>query len=160
MRDPPVPQTDDLLCCLIHSTGAAFNRLYRKPLQRIGLTYPQYLVMLTLWSADGLSLDEIGQRLRVDDELLALLLVELEGQGFLRRVADPRGSGGTAIALTQRGRALRHHVGEVMGCAREAVGLDDGALTDLVARMRSLRDNLELASSLAHGRSRTPRPDA
>ena len=151
MGDLPMQHADDLLCFLIHSTGAAFNRMYRKPLQRLGLTYPQYLVMLTLWSADELTADEIGHRLRMDDEVVEALLTELQAFGYLRRDRRSQGGGPNSNALTPRGQELRKDVGEVIGCAREAVGLDDAALTDLMARIRSLRDNLETASSLAQG---------
>lgn len=151
----PMQHADDLLCFLIHSTDAAFNRMYRKPLKQLGLTYPQYMIMLTLWAADSLRASEIEDRLRLEREELTPLLQQLEDLSYVRRVPA---SGGEdwAVTLTPKGQELRGAVGEVLGCAREAVGLDDAALSDLMARVRSLRDNLEAASSLAQGLCRRP----
>ena len=60
--DPAPPDLDAHLCFAIYSAGHAFNRFYRRPLERLGLTYPQYLVMVALWSEDGVPVGRLGER--------------------------------------------------------------------------------------------------
>ncbi len=146
--DASPSRVDDLLCFLVHSTGAAFNRVYRKPLERLGLTYPQYLVMLTLWTDDALSVGQIGDRLRQDSNTLTPLLKRLEGLGFVTRTRSAADERRVVVRLTAEGRRLRESVAEVVGCVRETVGLDEGDLAQLMERIRSLRDNLDAAAAM------------
>ncbi|KAB2865647.1 MAG: MarR family transcriptional regulator, partial [Bauldia sp.] len=71
--DDPL-RLDDQLCFAVYAAAQAFNRLYRPLLARLGLTYPQYLVLLVLWEQDGLSLGAIGDRLGLDSGTLTPLL--------------------------------------------------------------------------------------
>src|SRR3569833_3338773 len=69
----------------VYSTAHAFNRVYKPLLDRLGLTYPQYLVMLVLWERDGLSVTEIGERLFLDSGTLTPLLKRLEAAHLVKR---------------------------------------------------------------------------
>src|SRR5262245_38497729 len=69
------------LCFAVYSTAHALNRVYKPLLDALGLTYPQYLVMLILWERDGLTVSEIGERLQLDSGTLTPLLKRLEGAG-------------------------------------------------------------------------------
>src|SRR5919198_619861 len=73
------------LCFAVYSTAHAFNRFYTPLLDRLGLTYPQYLVMLVLWEQDGVSVKEIGERLFLDSGALTPLLKRLEAAGLVER---------------------------------------------------------------------------
>ena len=65
---------DNQLCFAVYSTAHAFNRVYKPLLDRLGLTYPQYLVMLVLWEHDGVPVKDIGERLFLDSGTLTPLL--------------------------------------------------------------------------------------
>src|SRR3979409_710681 len=73
------------LCFAIYSTAHAFNRVYKPLLKRLGLTYPQYLVMLVLWERDGLPVRDIGERLFLDSGTLTPLLKRLQAAGAVKR---------------------------------------------------------------------------
>src|SRR3979411_1020092 len=73
------------LCFAIYSTAHAFNRVYKPLLKRLGLTYPQYLVMLVLWEHDGLPVRDIGERLFLDSGTLTPLLKRLEAAELVKR---------------------------------------------------------------------------
>src|SRR5471030_2564437 len=81
------------ICFAIYSTAHAFNRIYKPLLDRLGLTYPQYLVMLVLWERDDVSVGAIGERLFLDSGTLTPLLKRLEAAQLIRRTrsaADER----------------------------------------------------------------------
>ena len=141
------PSLDDLLCFLIYSTGFAFTRAYRKPLERLGLTYPQYLVMLVLWAEDALTVGKVGERMRLDSGTLTPLLKRLEVLGMVSRTRSPEDERRVIVTLTGKGRALRDRAGEVTDCIGDAVGLDEGKVSSLVEQMRGLRTKLEAAAA-------------
>src|SRR5205807_9052080 len=76
---------DNQLCFAIYSTAHAFNRVYKPLLDKLGLTYPQYLVMLVLWERDGVSVKNIGERLFLDSGTLTPLLKRLEAAELIQR---------------------------------------------------------------------------
>ncbi|WP_019936239.1 MarR family winged helix-turn-helix transcriptional regulator [Bordetella sp. FB-8] len=100
-------QLDSQLCFALHSTALAMQKVYRKLLGGLGLTYPQYLVMLVLWERDGLILSEIGRRLFLDSATLTPLLKRMEAAGLIRRTRDERDERQVVIDLTAQGRALK-----------------------------------------------------
>lgn len=110
----------DLLCFAVYSAGHAFGRAYKPHLERLGLTYPQYLAMLVLWESDDLSVKAIGERLGLDSGTLTPLLKRLEAAGLVTRRRDPADERSVRIALTERGRALQEPAKAVplaMACA-------------------------------------------
>lgn len=143
----PAPRLDDLLCFLIHSTGFAFNRAYRKPLEELGLTYPQYLAMIVLWAEDDLTVGAIGDRLRLDSGTLTPLLKRLEAQGMVTRRRSATDERRVVISLTESGRALRSRAAEVMNCVSQAVDLPDGQIASLMTQLKDLRLNLDRAGT-------------
>ncbi len=145
----PPPELDDLLCFLVYSTGFAFNRVYRRELGRLGLTYPQYLVMVVLWSSDTLTVGQIGERVRLDSGTLTPLLKRLEAMGLVARARSPEDERRVTVSLTADGRALRARAATVMAGVTGAVGLEAGEVSSLMRRMRALRDNLEGAADAA-----------
>lgn len=140
-------QLDELLCFLVQSTGFAFNRVYRKPLAELGLTYPQYLVMLLLWAEDGLTVGQIGERMRLDSGTLTPLLKRLQALGMIERNRSTADERRVVVTLTDHGRALRERVGKVLACIAEAVDMPAGEVESLIRQMKALRDRLDRAAA-------------
>ena len=88
--DAPL-QLGNQICFAIYSTAHAFNRVYKPLLDRLGLTYPQYLVMLVLWERDGVPVKDIGERLFLDSGTLTPLLKRLEAAQLIKRTRRYRG---------------------------------------------------------------------
>jgi len=135
-RTPPeLPPSAQLLdhqfCFSVYSTSLALNKLYRKLLRPLGLTYPQYLVMLVLWEQDGLTVSDIGSRLYLDSATLTPLLKRMEAQDLLTRERAAADERQVIISLTEAGRALKvlaKKVPEALLCAsacsvEELIGL-------------------------------------
>jgi DNA-binding MarR family transcriptional regulator len=100
-------QLDNQVCFALYSASLAMTKLYKPLLEDIGLTYPQYLVMLVLWEGDQLMVSELGERLYLDSGTLTPLLKRLESAGLLTRLRDAQDERRVRIALTDAGRALR-----------------------------------------------------
>src|ERR1700747_3065925 len=88
------------LCFAVYSTAHAFNRVYKPLLDSLGLTYPQYLVMLTLWERDRVTVTAIGEQLFLDSGTLTPLLKRLEAAGLLRRSRDRADERQVLVTLT------------------------------------------------------------
>lgn len=140
---PPLPELDTLLCFAVYSAGLAFSRVYRQQLDRLGITYPQYLVMLVLWSEDDVPVGRLGERLSLDTNTLTPLLKRLEAMGLLTRRRAERDERRVLIALTEKGRGLKGEATKVMRCIAEASGLSETELSRLTAEMKALRSNLQ-----------------
>src|ERR1700742_617391 len=110
-RKPPAAEQllrlDNQICFAVYSATHAFNRVYKPLLDRLGLTYPQYLVMLVLWERDGVAVKEIGERLHLDSGTLTPLLKRLEHAGLIRRTRSSEDERQVLIDLTAPGQALK-----------------------------------------------------
>src|SRR5215475_5783118 len=104
--DQPL-RLDNQICFAVYSAAHAFNRVYKPLLDRLGLTYPQYLVMLVLWERDGVPLKEIGERLFLDSGTLTPLLKRLEVAGLVKRSRSSEDERQVKITLTAQGQALK-----------------------------------------------------
>ncbi len=133
---------DDFLCFALYSASHAFSRLYRPMLDALGLTYPQYLVMIVLWQQDGGSVGALGERLFLDSNTLTPMLKRLEALGFITRSRDPRDERQVLIRLTERGRALKNDAAGIPACAFEATGLEREEAVRLLRQVAALRDQL------------------
>lgn len=98
---------DNQLCYALYAAAHRMTKSYRPLLERLGLTYPQYLVLLVLWEQDGVTVSEIGRRLRLDSGTLTPVLKRLESAGFLVRTRRQSDEREVEIALTLQGAALR-----------------------------------------------------
>jgi DNA-binding MarR family transcriptional regulator len=110
-RDPLL--LDNQLCYALYAAAHRMTKSYRPLLERIGLTYPQYLVLMVLWETDGVTVSEIGRRLRLDSGTLTPVLKRLEAAGLLQRNRRRSDEREVEIALTEKGRALRADAAEV-----------------------------------------------
>lgn len=135
------------LCFAIYSASHAFTRAYRILLEPLGLTYPQYLVMLVLWDRDGMRVKEIGSELFLDSGTLTPLLKRLEGLGYVRRVRDTTDERQVSILLTSAGQALREKAAAVPNDLICMTQLDLESHNELAERISRLRTNLQNASS-------------
>jgi DNA-binding MarR family transcriptional regulator len=116
-HSPDVLPLDRQLCFSVYAAAHAFTAAYKPLLEPLGLTYPQYLVMLALWEEDGQSLKQIATRLRLDSGTVTPLLKRLERDGLLRRRRDPADERLLRVELTDAGHALRRRA----GAARERI---------------------------------------
>jgi DNA-binding MarR family transcriptional regulator len=130
------------LCFAVYSTGHAFNRVYKPLLDRLGLTYPQYLVMLVLWERDNVPVKEIGERLFLDSGTLTPLLKRLEAAGLIRRTRSKQDERQVLIALTAEGQALHEKAKMLPEAILAASACSIGELTALKTDLIALRDQL------------------
>lgn len=135
-------QLDNQLCFALYSTSLALNKVYRKLLRRLGLTYPQYLVMMVLWERDGLSVSEIGERLFLDSATLTPLLKRLEVAGLVTRTRAVSDERQRVIALTPAGRALKKQASNVPTSVCRAAECSIAEIGLLKTRLESLRASL------------------
>src|SRR5688500_18007284 len=149
MTNPSPLALSNQLCFAFYSVSHAFSRAYRQFLDPLGLTYPQYVVLLVLWEQDDLTEKEIGDRLFLDSGTLTPLLKRLESAGHIRRARDKQDERQVRISLTETGRALRDKAEKIpnqVGCVL-GLPIDElRALTEQVAKLRSrLHDSASLA---------------
>ncbi len=142
--------TDDLVlrrqvCFALYAASRALTDVYRPILDEVGLTYPQYLVLLVLWERpdDAPTVSELGAELRLDSGTLSPLLKRLEGAGLVVRRRSARDERRVEVGLTEQGRALRERVGDVPLRIALATGL---GFDELVA----LRDTLTRVTDTIH----------
>jgi DNA-binding MarR family transcriptional regulator len=133
------------LCFAVYSTAHAFNRFYKPLLDRLGLTYPQYLVMLVLWERDGVPVKDIGERLFLDSGTLTPLLKRLEAAGLVKRTRSTEDERQVLVALTPQGQALKEKARGVPQSILEASECSVAELVALKSEIVSLRDRLNAA---------------
>ena len=139
---PAILRLDNQVCFALYSASLAMTKLYKPLLDRIGLTYPQYLVMLVLWEQDGVTVSELGERLFLDSGTLTPLLKRLEAQGQIARLRDVQDERRVRISLTPAGRALREGAERIPPCVLESSQCSIPELTALTAELKQLRDRL------------------
>ena len=128
------------VCFALYSAQLAMSKVYRKLLKELGLTYPQYLVMMVLWEQDRLSVSEIGERLFLDSATLTPLLKRLEGLGLVLRQRSRPDERHVEVTLTQSGKALRDEaekVPEAVLCASQCRPEELVQLRDELHALRS-----------------------
>jgi DNA-binding MarR family transcriptional regulator len=130
------------LCFAVYSTAHAFNRVYKPLLDRLGLTYPQYLVMLVLWERDDVPVKDIGEKLHLDSGTLTPLLKRLEAAHLVKRTRSREDERQVLIALTPQGHALKDKARAV---PQSILAASDCSVSELVAmkdEIVALRDRL------------------
>ncbi|TDC36999.1 MarR family transcriptional regulator [Micromonospora sp. 15K316] len=142
--------TDDLVlrrqvCFALYAASRAVTDVYRPILDAVGLTYPQYLVLLVLWEHDGdaPTVSALGAELRLDSGTLSPLLKRLEEAGLVRRRRSTRDERRVEVELTDAGRALRRQVEDVPLRIARATGLSENELV-------ALRDTLTQVTETVH----------
>lgn len=135
------PRLDDQLCFALYAATHAITRRYRPLLEAIGLTYPQYLLMLILWQDGRATVGQIARRLELDSHAVTPLVARLDVAGLVHRAAgsDRRQ---VMVTATARGRELQKAAAAAQAKVADDTGLDPSELADLRHRLRQLTDQL------------------
>ncbi|MEU9456323.1 MarR family transcriptional regulator [Streptomyces sp. NPDC048277] len=137
---------DRQICFSLHAASRAFNGVYRVILKDLGLTYPQYLVMLVLWEQGDLPVKKLGEHLRLDSGTLSPLLKRLEAAGLVHRERSIQDERSVEVRLTREGTALRERALAVPRRIVSATGFDVDEIRDLKARLDQLTGTLDAAA--------------
>ncbi len=133
---------DSQLCFALYSTSLAMNKVYRKLLRGLDLTYPQYLVMLVLWEGDEITVTDIGDRLFLDSATLTPLLKRLEAAGLVTRTRAVNDERQVIVGLTKQGRALREKAEAVPHCVGAAAQCSLEEAQGMMKTLHALREKL------------------
>jgi len=144
------PKPETMLCFDIYATHHAVGQLYHPFLADLGLTYPQYLVMLVLWDSNGPTIGEIGRRIDLESSTLTPLVKRLERQGFVVRNRDKRDERKVRVMLTAEGKALEKPAESVPGCIVEAFGLTMEEFRYLHETLGKLRARLQAVQAVGN----------
>ena len=147
---------DQQLCFSLYAASRAMTAAYGPLLAPLGLTYPQYLVMLVLWETDDLAVKDLGARLQLDSGTLTPLLKKLEAQGLLHRGRDEHDARVVRLTLTAAGRNLKRKAPAI---PRELVcqlGLTLPAVARLREELTALTRTLRAANAASPTKEHTP----
>ena len=144
--DNDMLKLDNQLCFAVYSTSLAMTRLYKPLLEKLDLTYPQYLVMLALWERDGVMVSELGAQLSLDSGTLTPLLKRLESIGHVGRLRDVTDERRVRVTLTPSGRALKSQAIELPACILAASQCSIDELSALTRQLQQLRNRLKAAA--------------
>ena len=151
MTKPAAPDPtlllDNQLCFLIYRLQRSITDRYRPILAEIGLTYPQYLVMLALWESKRLTVSQLGDRLSLDSGTLSPLLKRLEAVAFIQRKRSTVDERSVEISLTARGRALRRQALAVPPAIGECFASSADEYWALRHQLSSLLERVETANA-------------
>lgn len=147
MKKTPVSDVDMLaldnqFCFALYSASLAMTKTYKPILDKIGLTYPQYLVMMVLWQQDNILVKDIGESLFLDSGTLTPLLKRLEAAGIIVRTRDQQDERQVRITLTPAGKNLKKAAKEIPLQIMCASGQTREVLIKLRAQLSQIRDDL------------------
>jgi MarR family transcriptional regulator, organic hydroperoxide resistance regulator len=134
---------DNQLCFALYSTSLAVTQVYKPLLEPLGLTYPQYLVMIILWQKDGVSLINIARQLGQQPGALTPVIKRMAEQGFLTRNRSAEDERQLEIYLTDAGKALRDKVVDVHACVFDKCGMTTEDLLALKSELDALRERVQ-----------------
>lgn len=138
------PPLSEQVCFDLYAASRAVTNAYRPVLTSLGLTYPQYLVLIVLWGRDGRTVRELADALSLDHGTLTPLLRRMEVNELITRRRADTDERFVNIALTSKGDALRVHAERIHCDMKVALGLDDTQFTSLQATLRRLTARLAL----------------
>ncbi|HLL19525.1 MAG TPA: MarR family transcriptional regulator [Rubrivivax sp.] len=137
---------DSQLCFALYAASLSMTKLYKPLLEPLGLTYPQYLVMLVLWEGDGITVSQLGERLALDSGTLTPLLKRLQTAGLVQRLRDAADERRVLLQLTPAGRALRQRAASVPRAVARASGCAMDQIENLVSQLQALRQQIHPSS--------------
>ena len=160
MTSPKQPglRLDDQICFALYVATSAVTRAYRPLLGELGLTYPQYLVMLALWQDGAMTVSKLAARLHLGPSAITPLVDRLEAAGFVARArtADRRV---VLVALTDAGRDLEEQASKAQQDVVCRVGLSDGSLSALRQELMNLADRVTAPVAVQGACPGLPRQD-
>lgn len=139
-NDGSLPKLADFLCFAIYSANLAYGRAYRPLLEELGLTYTQWIVIVSLWEEDNQTVGRLGGNLFLESNTLTPIVKKLEAMGFVTRQRDPADERQVVVSLTYTGRRLRERGENVSLVA--ASGLPPEEFSKLQQSVATLRDSL------------------
>jgi DNA-binding MarR family transcriptional regulator len=145
VRDEDFLRLNHQICFSLHAASRAFNGVYRAALKGLGLTYPQYLVMLVLWEHGELPVKTMGEHLRLDSGTLSPLLKRLEAAGYVERRRSAADERSVTARPTAAGIALRERALDVPRRIAAATGLPLEEISELRTRLNALTAALDAA---------------
>jgi DNA-binding MarR family transcriptional regulator len=134
---------DDRLCLALYTASRAMTARYRVALEDLGLTYPQYLVMVLLWEEPSVPVGRIGERLSLESSTLSPLLKRLEAMGLISRTRDRSDERLVIIGLTRAGRRMQDRASAVTLEMCRASGLSLDEISALVTELHALDEHLK-----------------
>jgi DNA-binding MarR family transcriptional regulator len=138
MADPVAPPLVDQLCFDLYAASRAVTAAYRPVLAELGLTYPQYLVLIVLWERESCTVREIADTLRLDHGTLTPLLRRMERGGLVARHRDHNDERYVVVSLTDKGSALRTHATRIHCQMKDALALSEDEFAALQLTLRTL----------------------
>ncbi|GHO49463.1 MarR family winged helix-turn-helix transcriptional regulator [Ktedonospora formicarum] len=139
---------DNQLCFALYAATRAMMNTYRTLLDHLGLTFPQYLVMLVLWETGQCTVKDLGQALYLDSGTLSPLLKRLEVAGLLRRTRSARDERAVEVSLTEAGQALKEQAFPIPGEFNCRVALEDQEFSHLRGQLRHLAETLTASNEI------------
>lgn len=133
---------ENQLCFSLYSTSMAITRAYKPVLDELGLTYPQYLVLLVLWDSDGRTVGQVADRLALESSTITPLVKRLEAAGLVARKRDDADERRVFVHLTDKGRALETDCGRLAATLIEKSGMPLSKLSDVNRQVKDLRKAL------------------
>ena len=160
-QDPPASPSgrdllrlDNQLCFALYSTSLTMTKLYKPVLARLGLTYPQYLVMLALWESAPQTVSDLGARLFLDSGTLTPLLKRMQASGWITRERDVADERRVVVRLTDDGRALRERAMTIPREVASAARCSPSEIIDLTRRLQRLRAAIADGPAPSHAAAR------
>lgn len=144
MSKSGTPQLADFLCFAVYSANLAFGKAYKPILDKLGLTYTQYIAIIALWEEDNQTVSGLGEKLFLESNTLTPILKKLEGMGYVHRTRDSADERVVRVGLTPEGRALRESALNMN--LRHATGLTPEEFPVLQKAVVKLRNNLVKAA--------------
>lgn len=132
------PPLAEQLCFDLYAASRAVTAAYRPALTELGITYPQYLVLIVLWEHESLTVRELGDELRLDHGTLTPLLKRMESSGLVERRRDNVDERFVVVSLAGRGESLRQHAERIQCDMKDQLGLDPQDFEDLQTTLRLL----------------------
>ncbi|OUM02666.1 MarR family winged helix-turn-helix transcriptional regulator [Variovorax sp. JS1663] len=130
----------DYLCFAVYSANLAFGKAYKPLLEKLGLTYTQYITIVSLWEQDDQTVGSLGAKLFLESNTLTPILKKLEAMGYVERQRDPADERQVRIGLTKSGKRLREKSREMS--LADATGLSPDEFVQLQKAVVTMRDNL------------------
>lgn len=146
---PPELRLDNQLCFAVYAAAHSFAQAYRPFLDPVGLTYPQYLVLLELWEEDGRTLKQLAEPLFLDSGTLTPMLKRMEAAGWITRRRDAEDERAVRIALTDKGRTFQKEARRIPAALMCAGGLDVAGVNALRGKLKRIAANLRQAATPA-----------
>ena len=130
------------LCFALYAATNAITRAYRSRLSHIGLSYPQYLVMMVLWEADGITVKTIAEHLHLDSPTITPLLKRLESCGFVSRQRNVKDERVVNVFLTDTGRGIQARVADMQKGVACQTGMQETQFIELRSTLHELVDSI------------------